>query len=88
MLLREVSNRKEAMMFTRQLGKLSLLVVVALGVAIAVGSIGAGVGAARNIFTMSNTQEFGTIDPARGTDYTESYGMGQLLLMGSRIPLS
>lgn len=29
----------------------------------------------RNIVVMSHTQEFGTIDPARGTDYTESYAM-------------
>jgi len=28
-----------------------------------------------NILTMSNTQEFGTIDPQRGTDYTESTAM-------------
>ncbi len=48
----------------------TLLAVVVLGVALlAVG------GVARNIFTMSHTQEFGTIDPARGTDYTESYAM-------------
>lgn len=31
--------------------------------------------AARNIMTMSHTQEFGTIDPQRGTDYTETYAM-------------
>ena len=32
-------------------------------------------GTAKNVFVMSHTQEFGTIDPARGTDYTESYAM-------------
>lgn len=50
--------------------KFVVLTAVILGVAI----VGTGV-AARNIFTMSHTQEFGTIDPARGTDYTESYAM-------------
>jgi len=30
---------------------------------------------AANILTMSHTQEFGTIDPQRGTDYTETYAM-------------
>ena len=46
------------------------LAVVVLGVmAMSVG------GSARNVFTMSHTQEFGTIDPARGSDYTESYAM-------------
>jgi len=46
------------------------LAVIVLSVAmVGVGSVG------RNVFTMSHTQEFGTIDPARGTDYTESYAM-------------
>lgn len=30
---------------------------------------------AENVFVMSHTQEFGTVDPARGTDYTEAYAM-------------
>jgi len=47
-----------------------ILAVMVLSVVL----VGTGV-AARNIFTMSHTQEFGTIDPARGTDYTESYAM-------------
>jgi len=50
--------------------KFLILTALVIGVAL----VGTGV-AARNIFTMSNTQEFGTIDPARGTDYTESYAM-------------
>ncbi len=48
-----------------------VLVLAVLGMAIVAG----GVAAAQNVFTMSHTQEFGTIDPARGTDYTESYAM-------------
>ena len=51
--------------------KLVVLAAVVLGLAFLCG----GVGVAKNIFTMSHTQEFGTIDPARGTDYTESYAM-------------
>jgi peptide/nickel transport system substrate-binding protein len=53
-----------------RLSKRALLLTVLLGVALL--SIGA---VARNVFTMSHTQEFGTIDPARGSDYTESYAM-------------
>jgi peptide/nickel transport system substrate-binding protein len=51
-----------------------------IALAVLVLSVGiAGTGLfARNIFVMSHTQEFGTIDPARGTDYTESYAMVNL----------
>jgi peptide/nickel transport system substrate-binding protein len=51
--------------------KILILVLGLLGTLI----VGGGVAAARNVFTMAHTQEFGTIDPARGTDYTESYAM-------------
>ncbi len=53
-----------------RLGRWTMLALVVLGVALI-----STAAAARNIFTMSHTQEFGTIDPARGTDYTESYAM-------------
>lgn len=62
-------------MSIRQFAKSVVFGVVVLGVAITIVGTDIGVGVAKNIFTMSNTQEFGTIDPARGTDYTESYGM-------------
>ena len=53
-----------------RLSRWHMLALVVFGVVL-VGTAAAG----RNIFTMSHTQEFGTIDPARGTDYTESYAM-------------
>jgi len=49
-----------------------------VGVAVVVLALGLGflsVAAGQNILTMSCNQEFGTIDPQRGNDWTESMAM-------------
>ena len=53
--------------------RLSILLVVLL--ALLMGFSYVGQVAERNILTMSCNQEFGTIDPHRGTDWTESMAM-------------
>lgn len=53
--------------------RLSILLVVLL--ALLMGFSYVGQAAERNILTMSCNQEFGTIDPHRGTDWTESMAM-------------
>lgn len=53
--------------------RLSILLVMLL--ALLMGFSYVGQAAERNILTMSCNQEFGTIDPHRGTDWTESMAM-------------
>ena len=60
-------NGKEVDMWS---AKLKVVLCLLAGVVCMVAG-----GTAKNVFVMSHTQEFGTIDPARGTDYTESYAM-------------
>jgi peptide/nickel transport system substrate-binding protein len=50
-------------------------VVFIILLALLIGSSGMNCSAQQNILVMSVNQEFGTIDPARGNDYTELFAM-------------